>query len=426
MVGVILYTILEFVNFYLAYRCVFSVRFTKKRWPYVMVITGACIVQVVVLYLVDNTWRDVIALGMGLLGATILTEKKRWKTILLYPMVFFLSSFINILGSYGLAEMLGTTQKEVGDSVIMTLVAECTGIIVFCVYNAVMTKMRREEMPLTFGQCLILAMGGICFFVILTFSQGLLNDEELFVNEIKDITAVSSFVIAFVFIGLTIWQQITWKRAMQYRMDNEKYEIYLDGQEEYIQMLIIEDEKRRRLRHDMNAHMIALDTMVEKEEWDRLREYLRHMKESIEETSVNKYTSISAVDAIVDEWHRKALECDVKWSWKGKLKVTENMSIFELCTIFSNLLSNAVEAVERIEEDRRIEVKISNFQEKIVISIRNTCGTVQEQQGKLVTSKEDKAFHGLGLKNVEEIVKKHEGSIEFNVKDGWFQIDIIL
>ena len=78
MVGVILYTILEFVNFYLAYRCVFSVRFTKKRWPYVMLIVGACVVQIVVRYLVDDTWRDVIAIIVGLFAAVCLTVSKKY------------------------------------------------------------------------------------------------------------------------------------------------------------------------------------------------------------------------------------------------------------------------------------------------------------------------------------------------------------
>ena len=425
MVGVILYTLLELANFYLAYRCVFGVRFTNKRWPYVMVIAGACVVQIAVRYLVDDTWRDVIALGMALVGAIILAEGKRWKVFLLYPLVFFLSGFINVLGSYGIAALLRITQENVGNSVVLTLVAECTGILGFYIYDVVMKK-RKKEMTLTFGQYLILLLGVICFFVILTFSQGLLNDDMVFVNEMKDVTAVASFVIAFVFIGLSIWQQITWKRALQYRTDNEKYEIYLDGQEEYIRMLIIEDEKRRNLRHDMNAHMLALDTMVEKEEWDTLREYLREMKESLKEASVNKYTSISAVDAIVDEWHRKAMEHEVEWLWKGKIKATNRISVFELCTIFSNLLSNAVEAVEKIEGDRRIKIQLSDYQEKLVISIGNTCGSVLEQQGKFVTSKEDKVFHGLGLKNVEEIVNRQGGSIDFNVENGWFQVDIVL
>lgn len=308
MIGVILYTLLELTNFYLAYSCVFGMRFTKKRLPYIMVIVGACTAQVAVQYWVDDTWRDLLVLGMGLAGAIILIEGKKWKTILLYPMAFFLPSLINTIGSYGLAALLGTTQEVVLDSTIFTMLSQFTAICIFILFDIIMGKKKSSQTSLTSGQHFVLLIGAMCFCVVITFSQGLLREDTEIVTEMKDVTATAGFVIAFVFIGLSIWQQITWKKAMQYRMDNEKYEIYLEKQEEYIRMLIVEDEKRRKLRHDMNAHMLALDTMVEKEEWNGLREYLGQMKDSINETAVNKYTMISAVDAIVDEWHRKSLQ----------------------------------------------------------------------------------------------------------------------
>lgn len=423
MVGVILYTFLEWLNFYLAYRCVFGIRFTKKRWPYVMVIGSACVIQVIVLYLVDDTWRDVIIISMGLLGAVILSESKKWKTLLLYPMAFFIPSIINILGGYGVSFLLGLELLEFNNSDSLLLLCEFTGIIILLVCG----KLRKnEEVQLTVGQYIIMLLGVVCFFILIVFSQGLLYENFNFSSQMKNLTATASLLIAIFFMGLSILQQITWKKAMQYRMDNEKYQIYLEGQEEHIRMLIVEDEKRRKLRHDMNAHMLALGTMVEKEEWEMLREYLGHMEKSMEETSVNKYTSISAVDAIVDEWHRNALEQDVKWSWEGRMTKADKVSVFELCTIFSNLLSNAVEAVGKIEEERRIEVKISNYQGQIVISVGNSCGVISGIQSKFVTSKEDKVFHGLGLKNVQEIVKNHEGNIDFDIKTGWFQVDIVL
>lgn len=425
MIGVILYTLLELTNFYLAYKCVFGVRFTKKRWPYVMLIVGACVVQIVVRYLVDDTWRDVIIVAMGLLGALMLSEAKRLKTLLLYPIAFFLSSFINIMGGYLVALLLGMEQQAVNNSDWLLILCDFTGIISFLVYGKFIKRNSGEE-SLTIGQYIIMLLGVVCFFILIAFSQGLLHNDLEWANQMKNLVSTVSLLIALFFMGLSIWQQITWKKAMQYRMDNEKYEIYLEGQEEYIRMLIIEDEKRRKLRHDMNAHMLALDTMVKKEEWDTLRKYLRAMKESLEEASVNKYTSISAVDAIVDKWYRKALEHEVQWSWRGKIKETNRISVFELCTIFSNLLSNAVEAVEKMEEDRRIEIQISDYQEKLVISMGNTCEIVSKQQGKFVTSKEDTVFHGLGLKNVEEIVNRQGGSIDFKVETGWFQVDIVL
>lgn len=426
MVGVILYTLMEFINFYLAYRNVFGICFTKRKLPYAIIIFVSCLTQILVLYFVDNTWRDVIAIVMGLVGAIVLTESKIGKTILLYPVVFFLSSFINVLGSYGVAALLGITQEAVGNSVALTLVSECTGIIVFIIYDILVRKRSREELSLTVGQYVLLLAGGACFFIVIAFLQGLLQEGVSAINEMKEITAIASVVIALVFMALCIWQQITWKRALQYRIENEKYAIFLAGQEEHISMLIIEDEHRRRLRHDMNAHMLALDAMVEREEWGMLREYLGQMKERFGEAAVNKYTMFSAVDAIIDEWYSRAMKCHVEWSWEGTLKASDRVTVFELCTVFSNLLSNAVEAIEKIDGESKIEVRVSDFQGEIVLSVGNTCGVEGISQSRPITTKKDKEFHGLGLKNVEEIVKKHEGSIDYEMKEGWFQVDIVL
>lgn len=424
MVGVVLYTLIELLNFYFAYKNVFGIRFTKRRLSYVIVVTASCAVQIFVLFLIDNTWRDVIAIVAGLIGAIIVTESKKWKTALLFPIVFFLSSLINILGSYGVAALLEITQEAVGDSIALTLVSESTAILVFIIYNVLVR--RREEISLSVGQYVILLIGGVCFFIIISFSQGLLQDEIDFISEMKELTAAACVVIALFFIVLSLWQQIIWKKAYKYRMDNEKYEVFLTGQEEHIRMLIIEDEKRRKLRHDMNAHMLALNAMAEKEEWDMLKEYLGHMQDSLGDVSVNKYTMISAVDAIVDEWYHRAINHQTKWLWEGTIQPTDRITIFEMCTLFSNLLSNAVEAIEKIDKERRIEIKVSNFQEKIVIFIRNTCDDAEMLHVKPKTTKGDEVFHGLGLKNVEEIVKKHEGSIDYEMKDGWFQVDIVL
>lgn len=428
MVGVVLYTLLEFVNFYLAYRSLFGIQFTKRKMPYVVVIMCACIVQMLILIFVDDTWRDITAVGMGFLGAIFLGKGQRKKVILLYPVVTFIPSLINILGSFIIAALFGVTQAEVVNSTALTLISECTAIIVFAIVLFLGKGKDWEQNVITKGQYVLLLVGACCFFIIIAFSQGLLEGESniIFLYELKNVTAVVSMVIAFFFMGLCIWQQITWKRALQYQLKSEKYKMFLEGQEEHIRMLILGDENRRKLHHDMNAHMLALKNMVEKEEWEALRIYLAEMQKGLDSTYVRKYTTISAVDAIIAELHSRALNSQVEWFWEGTLQPSHRITLFELCTIFSNLLSNAVEAVEGIEKERCIITKVSNFQGKIVISVRNTCEKKESTRERPKTTKKDKEYHGLGLQNVEEIVKKQEGSIEYTIQDGWFQVDIVL
>ncbi len=426
MIGVILYTLMEILNFYLVYKVVFRITFTKRKTLYVFVILLICAVQIAVLYLVGDLWKDVIILGMGLIGAIILTERKRWKSIILYPVVYFFSSFINILGSYGIAAIMGTTQDVVCDSTLLTLLSESVGIGVFCLYGIWINKRRREDISLPVWQYILMLVGVLCFFPIVAYAQGFQGSETELIEELKNIAAIASVAIALLFVILSLWQQNTRKKALRYQMENERYEMFLAGQEEHIRMLLIEDEKRRKLRHDMNAHMLAMRMMVEKEEWDMLREYLGKIEQSLVETSVNKYTLISAVDAIVDDWQRKALQYNAEWSWEGTLGLIDGITIFELCVLFSNLLSNSVEAIQKLDKDRRIEIRISQFQGRQTIRIGNNYRDVLMEGGKPITLKADKVFHGLGLKNVEEIIQQHDGNIDYEISENWFQVNIVL
>lgn len=425
MLGVVLYTILELLNYYVVYNKVFGVVFRKKKVPYIILILLSCFVQIGVLYFVDNTWRDIIALGAGLIIAPILAETSKLKTIALFPVVSVISGLVNTIGSYGLAAILGISQESVCDSVRLTLMAECTAIIVFTVYRFVVKKKLLNELSLGFRQYCCLILGIICCGFMIAFSQGLFMDHD-FVYRIKNEILIASIVLAFLFIVLSFWQQITWKRAQKYQMENEKYQLYLGKQEEHIHMLINEDERRRRLKHDMHAHMTALDMLAQKGDLVALRQYIQKMEHSLVGEQMNKYTGIFAVDAIISEEHNKAIEQHVSWSFKGNLQGVSDISIFELCTIFSNLLENAMEAIEKVDGDKKIETNVSNFRGKIVLVVGNSCDENIIGDARPQTIKKDKSNHGLGLKNVEEIVNKREGSINYQVKNGWFEVTVIL
>ena len=425
MIAVIMYTLVEFLIFYIVYVNVFGVKFKRKKLPYIAIILSTCFVQVAVLWLADNTWKDVVILGGGFVAVFILAEGKKLKAFLLFPVVYFLTSMVNILNAYGLEALLGITHDALCDSMGLMLVAVGMTLLVFTIYGVIAKRKDLGEVVFDARQYLTLSVGICCAFVIVSFSQGLLEGDPL-INDIRNEVAAACVVMSLLFIALSIWQQITWKRAYKYRIDNEKYELFLSKQEEHINMLIREDESRRRLKHDMRAHMQALDTLAQRGELEMLRQYLHNMEESFDNDRVEKFTTISAVDAVISEWHKKAVERQAEWSFEGVLSQPERITIFELCTIFSNLLGNAVEAIEKVNAQRQIKINISTFQGKIVLVVGNSCDTTIKGSSRPETTKGDKKNHGLGLKNVEEIVQKQKGSIEYDIGNGWFQVTVVL
>lgn len=403
-----------------------NIQFTKKKWLYFCVLGVTSGIQLVTFCLVGDVWRDQVTVLLGFFSALILTESKKWKVFLLFPLASFLPSLINVLAAYGLGAILGITFADICDSIWLTCGVECTGIILLCALGTKYRKKQNAEWSLSLGQYILL-MSGVCgSFIIIGFSQVVLRNKWSLLYDNRNVLAYACLIVAVCLILLSIWQQMTLKKAYKYQVENERYKMFLMSQERHIRRTITEDEKKRKLRHDMNAHMLAMDTMLEKEQWNELHQYFEQMKKGLEEVEIQKYTHISAVDAIISEWHDRAMELSADWVWEGSISLTERVSIYELCTLFSNLLSNAVEALDKVPGERKIQIKVADFQEKIVLSVENTCENSMEVQSRPQTTKKDNHFHGLGLKSVEDIVNRHEGSICYEAKGGRFLVEVVL
>ena len=88
------------------------------------------------------------------------------------------------------------------------------------------------------------------------------------------------------------------------------------------------------------------------------------------------------------------------------------VGIKKRCTIISNLLNNAIEACEKIQDDKRIiEFEIAGYNSQIFISVCNSYDmeSIINQKQKFITTKEDKLNHGIGLENVRRTVNKYDG-----------------
>ena len=135
-----------------------------------------------------------------------------------------------------------------------------------------------------------------------------------------------------------------------------------------------------------------------------------------------------------DLWIRKAgkfpakradlLNCEI--TTKIEVPKEEFLSQFDLNMMLSNLLENAIEALEKIS-DRRLEVYMKCKEGMLYVSVYNTFnGNVRKEGNRLVTTKKEKSKHGLGMNNVKAVVEKYDGSINIKTDKEFFKVDIIL
>lgn len=106
------------------------------------------------------------------------------------------------------------------------------------------------------------------------------------------------------------------------------------------------------------------------------------------------------------------------------------MSEGELFSLFGNALDNAIEATMNVKDECRriVSFKIHTVGGLVAINVQNSFeGNVEfGADGLPLTTKEDKNYHGFGLKSVKYIVEKYGGDMFVEAKDGLFKLNILL
>ena len=196
---------------------------------------------------------------------------------------------------------------------------------------------------------------------------------------------------------------------------------YYDAQVKYINEI-------RSMRHDMQAHMIVLQYYLESENYEKAKSYLCDMKQHQRvDGIVVKDTGHDLVNAIVSD----TLGCSqkkIEFQLEGMFPLDFSMSEYDVCTLFSNIFSNAREACEKLVDAKPvISMEIRERGQECFIAVQNPIEWKMEAMvSGLATTKSDKNAHGFGTKNMVKVVKKYKGKIDFLVTDSTFRVEIVL
>ena len=153
--------------------------------------------------------------------------------------------------------------------------------------------------------------------------------------------------------------------------------------------------------------------------------YLEQMNIRIDDFGNVVTVQNGIVDAIINQYYAKAQSCGVSMDVKGRFPVDCAIDAFDLCTIFSNVLSNALEAAKETEE-KYILVECVYTEMTIMIIVSNSYKPdAVNGGGQWKTRKADLNYHGYGLENIKDSVEKYKGDLDIETKDNIFSLRIL-
>ena len=101
----------------------------------------------------------------------------------------------------------------------------------------------------------------------------------------------------------------------------------------------------------------------------------------------------------------------------------------EQCSLFGNILDNAIEACEKIAQtnERWIHLMLGKKENGWHIVCKNSYLEKPVFDGvHLVTKKSDAKNHGIGTRTMRDIIKKYNGTLEYQITDEEFIVDIFI
>ncbi len=177
--------------------------------------------------------------------------------------------------------------------------------------------------------------------------------------------------------------------------------------------------------HDLK-HQIRAIRYMNKEEIDA---YLEEMEESIKIFESIVKTGNEVLDTILTEKSLYCRERGITVSCVADGSQMGFINTIDLYAILGNALDNAIEAVEKFQDQgkRQIDVMIYRKQQFLVINIVNPTKEKLVYEEELPrTTKKDRLHHGFGLWSIRYMVKKYDGNLNVSEEDGCFSLKILM
>lgn len=178
--------------------------------------------------------------------------------------------------------------------------------------------------------------------------------------------------------------------------------------------------------HDLK-HQIAV--LRSEEDPVKREEFLNRMENEIRQYEAQNKTGNTVLDTVLTS---KSLYCakhGITFTCVADGKLLSFMDVMDICSIFGNALDNAIECECKIidKERRLIHVTVSRQKDFILLRFENYYeGGLSYEEGKLVTTKKERGFHGYGLKSIRYSVNKYDGAVTIDTKENWFDLKILI
>lgn len=209
-------------------------------------------------------------------------------------------------------------------------------------------------------------------------------------------------------------------------MEMERQQHYANIEALEYKLLEERIEEARRVRHDVRHHMVVMADYLDSENYDALKKYFDHYRESVPEYGTIQFCPHRTINTILLYFAHQAREHEI--DFQVQLSIPEQLPIIDtdISIILGNLLENAVDACKESTDNKQIIIRGNADNHAIFFTIDNTCTHLikKNTKGRFLSTKKKGA--GIGIESVKNIVKRYHGVFTAEKKDDMFYVSFML
>ena len=328
---------------------------------------------------------------------------------------------VSTFSFFSTALQLGT------DDILKFMIEEVYNIVLYAALAAVFFLAMRKERALPlhavidsmprwlFIAAIVFAV--TAYFKTILFDSG--GDSEA-LSRVYDVFWLISSIGIMVSAGYFVFKIFT----LSYQQNQILKQ--MNDQQTHYEKALETDEQLRRFRHDYKNHMMVVTALLNSGRTQEASDYLEKVKVASGVAGRQFSTGSFIADAILNNKNSLAEEFTIHIGFDGRIP-SEGIENSDFCTVFANLLDNAIEGTKRFDGDRYINVKSNVRNGMLTLSVYNPVNEIVIiKNNRIKTTKSDSRNHGIGLRNVERVAEKYNGHLLLSCDEKEFCADVSL
>lgn len=197
--------------------------------------------------------------------------------------------------------------------------------------------------------------------------------------------------------------------------------------ERYLKMNEQTNLQIRKIRHDINNHIINIKNILSDRDDDKINEYINGIIEDLDDSPITIRSGNAIADIVLNQKLNEARKNNIDIAISAVIPPDTSINPADLSSILFNSIDNAMEASLKIDDidKRKIKINIHPKKDYLYFEIINNVRENHEFQ-KGITLKENKEEHGYGLIILEDITNKYDGFMNYEIVDNEFTLYMIV